>query len=112
MRLDLANLREAEDLEAAAVGKNGMWPVDEAMQPAGGVDDVEAGTDVEMIRVAEDDLCPHFAQFARVEGLDTALRADRHEDRSVNHAARGRETSEARARVRVGLQQFKHGALL
>src|SRR4029077_9451769 len=54
MRLDLADLRQAEDLEPAAVGEDGQGPVHEAMQSTGGADDVEAGAEIEMIGIAQE----------------------------------------------------------
>jgi len=53
---DFANGREAEDLEAAAVGKDRERPIDELVEAVGGADDVHPRTDVEMIGVTEDNL--------------------------------------------------------
>ena len=78
------------------------------MQPAGGADDVEAGPDVEVISVAEDDLRAHLQQFARVERLDAGLGADRHEHGRIHDAVRGGQFSEARPGVRIRFEQFKH----
>ena len=61
VRFDFADFGEAEDLEAAAVGENRLFPIHEPVQPAGGADDVEPGPDVEVIGVAEDDLRAHLA---------------------------------------------------
>ena len=83
---DFANGSEAENLKAAAVGEDGQRPVDEIVQAAGGADDAHPGTDMKMIGVAEDDLSAEFAEFARVDGFDAALRADGHEDGSVDDA--------------------------
>jgi hypothetical protein len=82
--LDLADFGEAEDLEPAAVRENGAFPVHELVQAAGGPDDVESRAEVEMIGVAEDDLGAHFAEFARVEGLDAGLGANGHEHGGVH----------------------------
>ena len=60
VRFDFADFGEAENLEAAAVGENGLVPVHEFVQPAGGADDVEAGAQIEMIGVAENDLRAHL----------------------------------------------------
>jgi len=106
--LDFANLGEAENLEAAAVGENGFGPVDELVEITGGGDDVEAGAEMEMVGVAENDLRAHLEEFARVEGLNAALCADGHEHGRFNDAAGGREASEAGAGRRVGLEQFVH----
>ena len=108
--LDLADFREAENLEAAAVGQNRPVPIHELVQPAGGADDVEAGPDVQVIGVAENDLRAHLAEFARVERLDAALRADGHEHRRLDDAVRGGQSAQARFGVRIGFEQFKHRA--
>src|SRR5262245_6978111 len=51
---DGAELLQAEDLEAAAVGEHRPLPAGEAMQPAHVADDGLAGTEMEMVAVAED----------------------------------------------------------
>ena len=48
--------RKAEDLIAAAVGQNRPRPADEPVQAALAGDQIVAGTQIEMIGVAEDDL--------------------------------------------------------
>ena len=68
-------------LKAAAVGENRLFPIHELVQSTSGADDVESGADVEMVGVAEDDLRAHLVEFARVNRLHAALRADGHEDR-------------------------------
>ena len=52
----LRRSREAEDLVAAAVGQDRMRPADEAVQAAPPRDQLVAGTQIEVIGVAEDDL--------------------------------------------------------
>ena len=70
VRHNFADFCQAENLEPAAVREDGLVPVDESVQPAGGADDVEAGTDVEMVGVAENDLCAHLDQFTLFRSLD------------------------------------------
>ena len=96
LRFDFANLCQAEDLETAAVGENWPGPVDELMQTARSLNDVQAGPDEEMIGIAENDLRAHLAQFAWIKGLDAALRADRHEHGRIDDAAAGHEAAEPR----------------
>jgi hypothetical protein len=105
---NLAPFSQAEDLKPAAVREDGQIPIDEFVQPARCADDVHARADVEMIRVAEDDLRAHLAQLARVNRLHAALRAHGHEHRRVHHSVGRGQSSEPRLRVRVGLQKFKH----
>ncbi len=54
---DLAHGREAEHLEAARVGEDGLVPVHEAMQSAVRADDLGARPQHQVEGVAEDDLC-------------------------------------------------------
>ena len=61
-----------------------------------------------MVGVAEDDLCAHLVQLARVNRLHAALRADGHIDRRINHSMRRGQSPEPRLGVRVGFQKFKH----
>ncbi len=110
VRLDFPDFGEAENLEAAAVGENRLFPIHELVQAAGGADDFESGPDIEVVGVAEDDLRAHLQQFARVERLDAGLRADGHEHRRVHDAVRGGQFSEARFGRRIGFEQFKHRA--
>ncbi len=85
----LAQSAEAEDLEAAAVREDGAFPAHKAMQTAGRGDDVHAGSEVEMIGVAQDDFCAHVNQFFGRHGLDRGLGADWHEDRRLHLAVCG-----------------------
>ena len=109
VRLDLADGRQAEHLEAAAVGQDRPRPIDEPVQPARGADDVQPGPDVEVIGIAEDDLRAHLAQLARVNRLHAALRADGHEDRRIHDAMRRGQPAQARLGGRIGLEQLEHG---
>src|SRR5271170_2759862 len=102
-----ANFGEAENLEAAAVGENRLVPIHELVQTAGGADDIKAGTQIQMIGVAENDLRVHLLEFAWVKRLDAGLRADRHEHRRLDDAVRGGQTAEPRFGVRIGFKQFK-----
>ena len=65
VRFHLAQRREAENLEAAAVGKDRAVPVHEAVQTAGLGHDFHARLEKQMIGVAEDDLGVELDQFGR-----------------------------------------------
>src|SRR5581483_9589644 len=65
--LDFGNLREAEHLESATIGKYRVLPVDESVQPPRRADDIKPGADTEVIRIAQDDLRAHLDEFARVK---------------------------------------------
>ena len=105
---DLADFGQAENLEAAAVGQNRAGPIHKLMQAAGGAENIQAGTNGEMVGVAQQNLRAHLAQFARVQRLDAGLGADRHEDRRLDHAAAGGQPAQARPAQRVGGEQFEH----
>src|SRR6266699_2957034 len=83
-------------LEAAAVSQDWPRPIDKAVQPARGADDVQAGADVQMIGIAEDDLSAQFAQLTRINRLDAALGADAHERRRVNDSVWCGQPAQAR----------------
>src|ERR1035437_1012100 len=108
--LHLANFCEAENLKTAAVSENRQIPIHEFVQSARGADDVESGTQVEMISVAENDLRAHLVEFTRVERLDAGLRADGHEHGRLDDAVRSGQPAKPRFRVRIGFEQFKHRA--
>ena len=80
------------------------------MQPTRRADDVEAGADIEVIGVAEDDLRAHLAQLARVNRLDAALRADGHVHRRVHDAVRRGDPAQPGLRGRIRLDQLEHRA--
>ena len=77
----------------------GLRPADEAVQPAAPRDQIVAGTQVEMVGVAEENLGAERFEIAVRHALDGALRADRHERRRLDVAVRGRHHARARARA-------------
>ena len=98
VRLDLAERGEAEDLESAAVGQDGVVPVLELVQAAGAPDQPGARTEHQVVGVPEDDLDIQLLQFARGHRLHRGARADRHEDRGMDRAVGGLQHAEARVR--------------
>ena len=54
--VDSRDLREADQLVAAAVGEDRVVPAHERVQPARSFDEVDPGTQREVIRVAEQDV--------------------------------------------------------
>ena len=101
---DLAQLREAENLEAARVREDRPIPRHEAMQPAEMPDDLDAGPDEKMVGISENDLRAELPQFLRRHGLHRGLRPDRHEDRRLNDAMRGRDPASSGGRSGIGFQ--------
>src|SRR5258705_7262436 len=76
---NLAPLRETEHLVAAAVGQHGMRPADEAVQAPAPGDQLVAGTQIQVIGVAEDHLRACLLEVTVAHGLDASLRAHGHE---------------------------------
>ena len=79
-----AEFAEAEDLESAAVGKNGFVPVHEFVQSSGLLHQFHAWAQIEMIRVSEDDFGTELLEFMVAHGLDAGLGANRHENRRLH----------------------------
>jgi hypothetical protein len=81
---------KGEDLEAARIGQDRPIPAGEGVQPAQIRDQLVTGPEMQVIRVAEDDLRADGAKLVRVEALHRPLRADGHEggraDLSVRRA--------------------------
>ena len=106
----LAQIAQAEDLEAARVGEDRARPGHELVQTAQLADQLVAGTQKQVIGVGQDDLGVEFVgQVALQNAFDGGLRAHRHEDRRFDDAVRGVEQSGARAGVgALGLQLKTH----
>ena len=77
-------------------------------RPPAARDDFQAGPDVQVVGVAENDLRAALHQFARVHGLDAGLRANGHIDGRVHDAVRGGQSAQPRLGLGVGLEEFKH----
>ena len=71
-----SNLCQAINLKTAAVGEDRLVPVHEPMQAAGLADDVHAGTEEQVVRIAEQNLRANLVEFAQVKRLDAGLRAE------------------------------------
>ncbi len=95
-RQHLAETRaQRQHLEAAAVGEGRSRPVHEGAQPAGLLDDVGAGLQIQMVGVGQKSLCAKFFHRLRDDGLHGGLRADGDEGRSVDVAVRGSDDTGA-----------------
>src|SRR5688572_2701884 len=87
----LIDLREAEHLEATAVGEDRLAPIHELVQTAQLFDHIRTWAQKEMIRVRQHDLRAGAADFFGCECFYGGLRADRHECGCVERAVRERE---------------------
>jgi hypothetical protein len=92
---DHASPRQAEDLEAAAIGQQRSRPADEAVQTAAPRDHLVTGSEEQVVGVAQNDLGAERFEIAMQHGLDAALRTDRHERRRLHHAMRCMELAAA-----------------
>ena len=80
-RRTLASGAEAVDLETAAVGQDGLRPGDEGVQPAHGPDGLRAGTEKQVVGIAEDQMGAEGGDLVMGQALDRALAGDGGEGR-------------------------------
>ena len=107
---ELAQIAEAEDLEAAGVGEDGLVPGHELLHSAKLADGFNAGAEIEMVGVVEQDLDVQLFEDVLRHSLDRGHGADRHEDRSSDLAVRGEEAAGAgRAASGFDLEGKGHG---
>ena len=87
---EFALSRQGKDLKAAAVGEDRPLPAVELVETAGATDYFGAGPQVEVIGVAQDDLCLYVvAKLMLMHALDTAESAYGHEYGGENLAMIG-----------------------
>ena len=103
VRVELTQLRQRHDLEAAGIGQDRTRPVHEAMQPAKRGDAFGAGAQHQVVGVAEHDLGAGRAHRIGGHRLHRAGRADRHEGRRRDVAVRGRDRTPVRAAPSVAI---------
>ena len=97
---DLAQVAQAENLEAARIGEDRARPGHEAVQAAELADQLMAGPQKQVIGVGEDDFGVQLVgQIALHDALDGGLRADWHEHGGFDDAVRGVDEAGARAGV-------------
>ena len=97
---DFAQAGEAEDLEAARIGEDGVGPGHEAMEAAEGTDELVAGAQIEVVGVGEEDGdAKVVGEIALRESFDGGLGADGHEDGGFDGSVRRVEQSGAGASV-------------
>ena len=84
---DFAELREGEDLVAAAVRQDRAVPAHEFVQATEAGDEFFARAHMEVVGVAENDLRAERFEFGGRHGLHRRLRADGHEDRGLDRPA-------------------------
>ena len=104
----LAEIAEAEDLEAAGIGQDGARPGHETVQAAQLADGLVARAEEQVIGVGQDDLGVELLdEIALGDALDRGLRAHRHEDRRLDVAVRRVEHAGARPGFRALGEDFE-----
>src|SRR3546814_1972417 len=109
VELHVAARVEREDLVAARVGEQVAVPVLEAVEPAHALDQLRAGLEHEVVRVAEDDLGAEVLQVGRRQRADRAAGAYGHEAGGADLAPGGRSeehTSELQSLMRTSYAVF------
>ncbi len=85
---DLAAMRQRKHLEPAGIGQDGAIPARKPVQPAVIADHLQAGAQIQMEGVAQDDLRTQGTDLLGQDALDRPIGPDRHERRGLNRAAR------------------------
>src|ERR1700693_6223212 len=85
---DLAQLVQAENLEASGISQDRPRPRHETMQPAKLADSFDSGTQVKVVSVAQKNLNPEFFENVLRHALDRRYRADRHEHGGLDFPVR------------------------
>ncbi len=106
---DLAQTRQGEELEAAAVRQDRPVPTHEAVQAAGLLDHIEPGAHQQVEAVGENQLEPEVGELLGEDALDRGLAGHRHEDRRGRIAVRQAEAAGARVSVARGDREELHG---
>ena len=106
--LQLPQLAQRPHLEAARIGQNRPRPRHEAVQPAVALHQLMTWTQVEMVRVRQDDLRVQlFQQLPGRHALHRSLGPHRHENRRLNGAMGGMQPPGSGACVRAHGLNFK-----
>ena len=97
--MNLAQFSQTKNLKAAAVRQNRPVPIRKLVQAARLLHQRLAGSEIQMIRVAKNNLRADFFQLQRTQRLHRALRAHRHEHRRENLTVIRRDFAAAGAGV-------------
>ena len=97
--VDPAKMLQADPLKSAAVGQDGAVPHHESVQAADLLDQIDAGPQVQMVCVSQQDVGPDGVNVGGIEGFDGTLGRHGHECRRGHVAVGGVECSDASAAV-------------
>ena len=100
--VDRPEVAQADDLVAARVGQDRPLPGHELVQPAEPFDPFVARSQIQVVRVAQDDLGADLDQIVGIERLDRRVCAHRHEDRRLDVAVGRVDVAQTGARRSVG----------
>jgi hypothetical protein len=106
--VDLAQVAQAHDLEAARVGEDRTVPVHEPVEATQASDPLVPGPKGEVVRVREDDGRADLVQVIGIERLDGRVGAHRHEHGCLDIAVRRRHHTGPRAGAAVGGRRRRH----
>ena len=109
--VELAELRQGHDLEAAGIGQDRPRPVHEAMQAAEFGDALGAGAQHEMISIGQNDVGTEGVDLARMHSFDGRGCSHGHERRGADQAAFERDHTASRGAVRcmeIKSQRLNH----
>ena len=96
---DFAHFTQREHLEAAGVGQDRFIPLGEVVQVAVGFNDIRAGAQPEVERIAQDDFRADLFDRLGRHALDRTVGADRHERGGFHRASGKVQAATARAAV-------------
>lgn len=103
---------EAENLKASTIGQNRFVPLHERMQTTEVAQNVFSGPQIEMVRVAQNNLSAHFVQFPGGYRFHCTDRSHGHERRSFHDPVGQSEASppckSAATKLSKGFHRFCH----
>jgi hypothetical protein len=110
---DLADLGQRHDLEPAGVREDRALPTDELVQAAELRYLLRPGSEHQVVGVAKDDVGPRPLHLIKVQALDRADGADRHEGRGADVAMESVDGAQPGGAVRAVKREAEfsgHGA--
>ena len=90
---DFAKFGQTKNLVTAGIGEHRTVPGHEFMQSAQSADQFMAGTKIEVVGIAENNLRTEFFQSFVAQRLHSSLCAHRHEERSIDRTVRSIQDS-------------------
>ena len=101
----LDQMRQAEELEAAAIGEDWPVPAHEPMQPPQGRHGLLARPQGQVVGVRQDHLVARGPKLLDLQPFHAPLRPHRHKGRRLHVAVRGGEDPAVRNRAGIAVEQ-------